>query len=397
MPVEVEFPDKVVPVLFGKARYKILEGGRGGGKSHSVARYLVRRAARARARILCTREFQSSIRDSVHQLLCDQISKMGYDDYFIVQKDGIYSRCGSNFLFKGLRHDPMGIKSTEGINIAWVEEAHRISKESLEILIPTIREPNSELIFTYNADEEKDTIYQRFSIAANRPPETLYAHINFDDNPWFPSVLEKERAYCLKVDPEAYDHIWLGKPKRYGQSLIFNNKFDIEEFDTPEGIQLYYGADFGFSTSPTAIIRCFIKDECLWVDYEAVGFGVEINDTAQFFSSVPGINTWKIRADSARPETISYLSNHGMNIEAVEKGPNTIEEGIQFIRSFRRVKINPRCKHTIQNFENYRFKEDKITGEVLPIPIDAHNDCIDSIRYSLEPYIKHTATIFDVL
>lgn len=386
--MNVDFPDKVLPVLKAKKRYKVLYGGRGSAKSWTVAKHLVIKAAFSCIRVLCTREYQSSVKDSVYKLLCDQISKLGLEKFFDIQRDVIRGIYGSEFIFKGLKNNPEEIKSTEGIDICWVEEADKVSKLSWNILIPTIRKEDSEIYITFNPEEEKSETYQRFIVNANE--DVIKLELNFNDNPWFPEVLRKEMEYCKKVDFEAYEHIWLGKFKKYSQSLIFGNKFVIESCEAPEFQEFLFGADWGYADDPTTLLRMYIDNKILYIDYEAYSAGIEINDIPSFFKQVPESNLFTIRADSARPDTISYVSDNGFSkIVAAEKGKNSIIEGIQFIRSFEKVVIHPRCVHTIDEFKNYRWKTNKVTGEILPLPEDKWNHCIDAIRYALEPYMKN--------
>jgi len=384
--LNVKFCEKVIPVLQSKSRYKVLRGGRGGSKSFEFADHLVVQAAFGCLRILCAREMQNSIRDSVHRLLCDRIAALELDELFSITKEVITSKSGSEIIFRGLKHNISEIKSMEGIDIVWVEEAEKVSEDSWQTLIPTIRKFESEIWVSFNPENEQSATYKRFVL--NPPPDCASAEINYCDNPWFPDVLRKEMEYDKRVDFEKYQHIWLGKTKMYANALIFKNKFRLEEFDTPEGTQFYYGADWGFANDPTALVRMFIKDRKLYIDHEAYGVGVEIEETPMLFDSVPLARTWNIMADSARPETISYMRRQGFNIKGVEKGPGSVEDGIEFLRSFEEIIIHPRCPHAFDNFNNYKWKQDRITSEILPIPVDSSNHVPDACRYALEKYIK---------
>lgn len=378
-------PVKAQRVIGAKARYKVLEGGRASGKSYSFADGLIQRALYHKTRILCTRELQNSIRDSVHRLLTDRIAVLGFKDYFDVYRESIASKVGSEFLFKGLRHNISEIKSTEGVDICWVEEAEKVSGDSWEILIPTIRKEGSEIWVSFNPEDEKSATYQRF--VANPPPSCAHAHMTFEDNAFFPDVLRAEMEYDKRVDYEKYEHIWLGKVKRYAQALIMRN-VRIEEFETPEDAQFYFGADFGFSNDPAVLGRMFIKDKTLFIDHEAYGVGVEIDDLERFYDAVPGSRKWKIIADSERPDTISHLRRRGFNIVGAEKGKGSVEDGIAFLRSFEAIIIHPRCRGAVDNFQNYKWKTDRITGEVLPVPAEGSDHWPDAARYALEPYVK---------
>jgi len=392
----IELPEKIVPIIYGKARYKVLRGGRGSAKSWSIARYLVLKAAFGKFRILCTREMQNSIRDSVHKLLVDQILALELEKHFEIQKESITSIYGSQFIFKGLHHNISEIKSTEGIDICWVEEAEKVSDESWTILIPTIRKENSEILISFNPEDEKSSTYVRF--VKNPPPDCLYEEMTYLDNPWFPEVLRREMEYDKKVDYDKYEYVWLGKPRKYSQALIIPpKKIKIEEFEAPEDTRFLFGADFGFSEDPTVLIRLFIQDKRLYIDYEAYGHGIELNELEAFFDTVPDSRRCKIIADSARPETINLLSSEGFNIVGAEKGKGSVIEGIQFIRSFEEIIIRPRCIHTRDNFENYKWKQDRITGEILNIPAKGSDHVPDAVRYALEPYIKKKICLADCL
>jgi len=379
-------PLKVQEVIGVPSRYKVLEGGRGGGKSYSFADALITKAAYEKTRVLCTRETQHSIKDSVHRLLSDRIEYLGFSPFFDIKRDSIVSRVGSDFLFKGLLRNINEIKSTEGVDVCWVEEAEKVSQNSWDVLIPTIRKANSEIWVSFNPEDEHSPVYQKFIV--NPPPDCRHAHVTWRDNPLFPDVLRKEMEYDKRVDYDKYLHVWEGEVKKYSDALIFKNKVFVEEFETPEGTQLYFGADWGYSVDPTTLQRMWIKDHTLYLDHEFYAHGVEINELEAGFDKVPGSRKWKITADSARPETISHMARLGFNIVGAEKGKGSVEDGIEFLRSFERIVIHPRCKGAIDNFMNYRWKKDRVTEEILPIPLDASNHTPDACRYALEDYIK---------
>lgn len=379
-------PQKAQTVLMAKKRYKVLEGGRGSGKSTSIADTLLCRARKEKLRILCTREMQNSIRDSVYRLLIDRIEALGFTNDFIAQRESIVSLVGSEFIFKGLRHNISEIKSTEGIDICWVEEAEKVTVYSWDTLVPTIRKEGSEIWISFNPEEEKSATYQRFIKAEN--PDCAKAHLTFQDNKYFPEVLRKEMEYDKRVDFEKYMHVWEGQVKRYGEAVIFHNKIVVEDFETPEKVELRFGADWGFSNDPTVLLRCFIQEGKLYIDHEFYAVGVEITELERAFDTVPGSRKWKIVGDCERPDTISYLRQRGFNIVGAEKGKGSVEDGIEFIRSFEAIVIHPRCRGSIDNFTNYRWKRDRVTNEILPIPADGSDHAPDSARYALESYIK---------
>ena len=409
--IYADMPTKCVRVLYDplRRRYKILYGGRGSAKSWSAARYLLMRGASEKLRILCTREIQNSIKDSVYRLLVDQIHELHLEAYYIIKADTISGTNGTEFLFKGLRQNIEEVKSTEGIDICWVEEAEKVSENSWTVLIPTIRKENSELIITFNPDGEHSATYTRFVEKDGNPvnnPQYAREFVNFWDNPWFPAVLRKEMDWDRTNDPEKYEHVWCGLPKKYGNSIIFRNVI-VESFEAPEGSRFFFGSDFGYAQDPSALVRHHIRDRRLYIDFEAYGIGVELDQMHQFFELVPESHNWKITADSARPETISYLSrpytdpsgveHDGFNIVGAEKGKGSVEDGIAFLKSFEAIVIHPRCTGSIDNYKNYRWKTDRITGDVLPIPLDKSNHVPDASRYALEAQMKGGATIFDAM
>lgn len=378
--------EKAYRVIESQARYKILRGGRGSGKSTAFAYGLLRLAKKYKLRVLCTREMQNSIRDSVHKLLSDSIVDLGFEDDFIIQKDVILSRMGSEFIFKGLKHNIKEIKSTQGIDICWVEEAEAVSDYSWTTLIPTIRKENSQIWVSFNPENERSPTYLRY--VKNPPEDSLGAELNYTDNKYFPEVLRKEMEYDKRVDFDKYMHIWEGKCKYYSEDLIIKN-FVVEEFETPIDAEFRFGADFGFSKDPSVLGRMFVTGNTLFIDYEAYGHGIEIEELPRFYDTIPDVRKWKITADSERPDTISYLNRQGFIIEGAEKGKGSVEDGIQFLRSFERIIIHPRCPKAVEDFGNYRWKRDKITNEILCIPAEGSDHWPDAARYALEAYMKH--------
>jgi phage terminase large subunit len=316
-------PQVKIPEAFGflltPSRYKIAYGGRDAGKSWSFASVLLTKAASRPLRILCTREFQSSIAESVYRVLIDQIVSLGLSSLFDVQKSVIRGKNGSEFIFKGLRMNISEIKSTEGVDYCWIEEAQMASDESWSVLIPTIRKPNSEIWISFNTGQADDPTYKRFVL--NPPPDAIVRKINYDENPFHGAVMEKEREYLLRVDPEAHDHVWLGNPRQISDACIFKGKFEVDVFEAKPDEQLFLGADWGFSNDPTALVRSFIRDNRLYIEYEAFGVGVEMDEIPDLFDSVPGSRDWPILADNSRPETISYIKKKASVSSRPTNGP----------------------------------------------------------------------------
>lgn len=384
MALNIEFAKAFQP-LFTPSRYKVFYGGRGGAKSWAFARALILIALQRPIRVLCARELQVSISDSVHRLLADQMEELKVASRFHITKTGIVGINGSEFIFKGLRHNAQEIKSLEGVDICWVEEAQSVSKDSWDLLIPTIRKSGSEIWISFNPGNPDDETYRRFVL--NPPDNAIVQKVGWRDNPWFPDTLREEMEYCRRTNTEAYLHVWEGEPKMQTDAQIFKGKYSIEPFETPETARFFYGADWGFATDPTTLVRCFMQDNCLYIDHEAYGVGVELDETPQLFESIPNARKWPIKADCARPETISFMKRKGWNISAAKKWQGSVEDGIEYLRSFKRIFIHPRCKHTIDEFRLYSYKVDKNNGDILPIVVDANNHIIDGLRYALDGYI----------
>lgn len=365
--------------LFTPSRYKAYHGGRGGGKSHSYAQALILMAAQKPLRILCCRETQKSIRDSVKRLLTDKITAAGLDGFYDSIETEIRGANGSLFVFAGLRTDPNTIRSLEGIDIAWVEEAHSVSQASLNILIPTIRKDNSEIWFSWNPRDKKDPVDAMFR-SGTPPPNAVVRQVNWDDNPWFPDVLQAELEWDRDRDPDKYAHVWGGGYVVHSESRVFKNwKIGVE--DIPDGARPYYGADWGFAKDPAVLIRLWIiGPRQLYIDAEAYQVGCEIDKTPDLFDKIDDgdARRWPIKADSARPETISYMQRHGYpHIVPAIKGPGSVEDGVEFLKSYD-ITIHPDCKHTIDEFTYYSYKTDKLTDEVLPVLEDKHNHVVDA-------------------
>lgn len=225
---KAEFPVKLEG-LFKKSRYKVLYGGRGGAKSWGIARALLIKGAKDPIRILCAREFQTSIKDSVHKLLCDQIESLGLLSFYEITQTSIRGRNGTEFSFVGLKNNVANIKSYEGVDICWVEEAQTTSRLSWNVLIPTIRKEGSEIWISFNPELETDETYQRF--VANPPQDCITMKVNWYDNPWFPETLKQEKDALKARDEEAYNQVWEGLCRQTVDGAIFAKEMQQAEKD----------------------------------------------------------------------------------------------------------------------------------------------------------------------
>jgi phage terminase large subunit len=383
----VQIPKAFQFLYSGSARIRAAYGGRGSGKSHAFAQALILKAAQSPKRILCAREIQLSIKESVKKLLDDKIEALGLNGSFTSTDTEIRGANGSHFLFAGLRTDPQKIKSMEGIDICWVEEASTVSQTSLDLLLPTIRQPGSEIWMTWNPGRPTDPVDVMLR-ADDLPANWRVKRVNWYDNPWFPAVLRDDMDRDRRRDKDKYAHVWLGGYKRRSAANVFSN-WTVETFKTPPDMRFYYGADWGFSVDPTVLIRCFLVGRTLYVDHEVHKVGCEIEDTPALFDHVPGSRDWQVRADSARPETISYMQRNGFpKLVPATKGPGSVEDGIEFLKSCDIV-VHPDCVHTIDELSLYSYKTDKLTDEVLPVLEDKKNHVIDALRYALENARPH--------
>ena len=225
---DVQFPQKLA-FLFEPQRYKVCYGGRGGAKSWGIARALLILGAKSQQRILCAREFQTSIKDSVHKLLCDQIDSMGLTGFYEITDKSIRGKNGTEFFFVGLRNNVTNVKSIEGVDICWVEEAQTVSKTSWNVLIPTIRKEKSEIWVSFNPELDTDETYQRFVL--HSPENCKVVKINWSDNPWFPETLRIEKDALRDRDIEAYNTVWEGLCRQTVDGAIFAREIQMAELE----------------------------------------------------------------------------------------------------------------------------------------------------------------------
>lgn len=369
--------------LLAPARYKGAHGGRGSGKSHFFGELWLEEGIASRVDFVCLRETLKSLEFSVKKLLEAKISQYNAGAYFEVQDRRILSKRGGVTIFEGMQnHTADSIKSLEGFDRAWFEEAQAASDKSLTLLRPTIRKPGSQLWFSWNPDQPTDPIDVLLR-GENRPPDSVVVEANYTDNPWLPPELQAEMEYDRGRDPDKYAHVWLGQYRQNSEARVFKN-WRIEEFEAQPSWVLRQGADWGFSIDPSVLVQVAIVGRTLYVIHEAYRVGCEVDFLPELFGQVPESERWPTTADSSRPETISYMQRHGFpRMLPAIKGARSIEEGIEFMRSFDIV-VHPRCEHTIDELRNYSYDTDPLTGTVLPKLKDKDNHVIDSLRYACE-------------
>jgi phage terminase large subunit len=381
----IRFPPYFERVFNTQARYIGLRGGRGSAKTWSVGGWLVLRHAHDPSETsVCIREVQRTIADSSKALIEKKIDEYGFNGLFDPQESRIKRHGGGDCIFRGMQnHTSDSIKSLEGRTFAWADEAHKLSKRSIELLTPTIRAPGSKLVFTWNPENEDDPVEKLFK-ENEGDPDFLCLTVNWYDNPWFPDELRKDMERDRKRDPDKYAHVWEGQYRGLSEARVFRN-WREGEIDVAENVVWFYGMDFGFANDETAAIRCCMPDnETLYIDSEVYELGVPTDALPKFLGELPDATRWPMRADNARPETIDYLRRHGFpRLRAAKKGKGSVEDGVTFLQGMDIV-IHPRCVNTIREFRSYAYKTDARTGEVLPAIEDKNNHAIDALRYAVE-------------
>lgn len=393
METNAQFPVKMAS-LFDKARYKVYYGGRGAGKSHSAAKALLILGAKSQIRVLCAREYQTSIKDSVHKLLCDQIELMNLHGFYEITQSSIRGKNGTEFAFVGLKNNVANVKSYEGVDYCWVEEAQTVSRHSWNTLIPTIRKEGSEIWITFNPELETDETYQRFVV---RPPEqSVVQKINWSDNPWFPEVLALEKDSLKSRDPSAYQTVWEGLCRLTVDGAIFANEIQVAELDDRITKVNY---------DPTK--PCHVIFDLGWAD-----------STAFWILQFVGMETRLIRYHEDNQKTISHylallqtygymydtlwlphdaqnktLASNGKSIEEIVRSAGyktriiertPIADSINAARTiFRNCWFDrENCYDGLQCLRHYRYDVDPETGQFSRQPLhDQYSHGADAFRY----------------
>lgn len=390
--LQVNIPDKLQSFM-NPCRYKVAYGGRGSSKSWTIAQLLIIKAYQKPLRILCAREMQRSISDSVIQLLSDTIERMGLSSFFEVQRAAIHGKNGSRFIFEGLKSNVTKIKSMEGIDIVWVEEAEAVSFTSWETLIPTIRKPDSEIWVSFNPRDEMDDTYQRFIV---EPPEgAMVININWPDNPWFPEELRREKDHLRSKDENLYLWIWEGQPianhdGAYWQKYIRQNQ--IKDFAIEPSLPVSTYWDLGVS-----------DDMAIWFVQQS---GPEIRIVHSYENSGEGLNHYinylhdfrdrhqivygshwaphdiSVRELTTGKSRLETAQSMGVNFQQVPNIP--VEDGIHAVRF-----ILPRCwfnksmtERGVRALKGYRREFDETKGVFKQNPL--HNwasHYADAFRY----------------
>lgn len=396
MEIELELPPKIIENFAQPARHRVFHGGRGSGKTRSLAKmtavkgYQFAEEGREGV-ILASREHLNSLDESsLEEIKAAIRSEPWLLDYYDIGEKYVRTKNRRvSYAFAGLRHNLDSIKSKARILLNWTDEAESVSEGAWRKLVPTIREEDSENWVSYNPESPESATHRRY--IENPPTNCVVTEINWRDNPWFPEVLNQERLDDQRLRPETYDHVWEGAFLTLTEAQVFSGKFIVEEFEPGSGWDgPYYGIDFGFRPDPLAAVEVWIHANRLHVRREAYSTKIEIDGTAPFIKEhIPRIAEYAARADSAEPKTISYLMRNGLpRIEPVKKWPNSVMEGVRYMRGFEKIVVHPDCDGTAREFRLYSHKTDRLTGDILPEIIDANNHAIDAIRYAIAPLIK---------
>jgi len=368
----MKLPAWAKPYLLEPHRYKIAYGGRGSSKSTSFCLMLLIRARRERTRILACREIQTSIKSSVHQLLSNIIFEQGWQYEFKINASDItHKGNGSVITFAGLKNNPESVKSTEGIDICYIEEAQTISEQSMRLLIPTVRKPDSEIWMAMNPRYDSDYVYKRF---IKEPGDNvLGTAVNWSDNPWFPDVLKQEMEYDKERDYEHYLHTWEGALRPFGERPLFTPD-SLERIGAePLGIPTAYGLDLSWSGDNALVSISATEDRRQLTIHSA---------TLKSKIPLKGLSEWlgdikdTIVVDSARPEVINMLRDDGFHVKKSRKGAGSVQKGADKLARMHKIYFAPGTDEALKEFSELGYDEnDELIGK---------RDCFDATRYAME-------------
>jgi phage terminase large subunit len=393
MLIDAKFPI-VLQFLFESKRYKVLYGGRGGAKSWGIARALLVIGASKPIRVLCAREMQTSIAQSVHKLLSDQIKSLALDEFYEVQQNVIKGINGTEFTFHGLKHNIANIKSVEGTDICWVEEAQTVSKSSWDTLIPTIRKEGSEIWISFNPSLEADETYQRFVKAP--PQNSAVKKINWSDNPWFPSVLRDEKDSLKAKDFDAYLTVWEGNCKQTLDGAIYanqirvateENRFTRIPYDASKPVLTFW--DLGRADKTAIWFAQQIGFEYRMIDYYE-NQGHALSHYLKHLQSKPYVYGECWLPHDAQNELLAsertiaqQVEAAGFRVQITQK--TSLADGIEAARTFFASCWfdSDKCSDGLQCLRNYRYEVDPDTQQYSTKPLhDWASHGADAFRYA---------------
>lgn len=382
--MELNVGEAFIPLWSDDFEHYALYGGRGGGKSHGIGEAVVAKSCQRQERVVCGRQFQNSIRDSVKELLEKKINAMGMAVYFSsTDRELINVSTGSRFSFIGMDRNPDSAKSLEGATLFWGEEAQTFTERSVEIIIPTIRAAGSRMMWSWNPRYRTDPVDVMFRSSV--PPEAAYIRsVSWRDNPFFYQTrMPSELRRSLRAKPKRHQHIWEGGYDENPEAAIF--EWEIGQVEVPDKARPRFGLDFGFSADPTFLVKVYLLPEIdtIFIAQEAMGHRVTNRNLGKLLDQVTEVRDFHIVGDSSRPETIEYLGSDGFNVHKSRKGKGSVMNGINWMQGYRIV-VAPDCVNMQAELRAYHWALDP-QGKPLPFPADGQQDHgIDAVRYALE-------------
>ena len=392
---KARFPKKF-KALFEPAediRYRIFYGGRGGAKSWNFARALLIKGAQKPLRILCAREFQTSIKDSVHKLLSDQIYELGMEAHYEITQTTIRGSNGTEFIFVGIKNNTNNVKSIEGIDICWVEEAQSVSANSWNVLIPTIRKENSEIWISFNPELHTDETYKRFIL--NTPPQSVVQKVNWSDNPWFPEVLDLERRNLQMRDTEAYNTVWEGVCRQTVDGAIFAKQMQQAElegritnvpYDATKPVHAVF--DLGWADNTSIFFLQFIGQNIHIIRYiednqQTISWYLQKMQTFGYFYDTLWLPHDAQAKNLGTGRSIEEIvRGAGYKVQILDRVPVT--DSINAARTiFNKCYFDRNnCEEGLQCLRHYRYDVDPDTGQFSQKPLhDIYSHGADAFRY----------------
>jgi len=400
--MRLKLPAKLVPVFSGEADVRASYGGRGSAKTRTFAMMTAVRAYMWAASgdsgmVLCGRQFMNSLADSsLEEIKAAVRAEDWLAPHFEIGEK--YIRTAPHlpgridYVFAGLDRSVDSVKSKARVKLCWVDEAEGVGELAWAKLIPTLREEDSELWVTWNPEKEDSATHKRFRMSQD--PLMKSAEMNWRDNPWFPDILNRTRLKDKAERPDTYHHVWEGDFATISDAQVLKGRYTSEAFTPlPHWNGPYFGADWGFSVDPTALVKCWVDGRTLYLETEAYGHQVTIDDTPALFDRIAGSRLHVMRADSARPETINYMQRHGFpRCVSAEKWPGSVEDGVEHLRSYDRIVIHERCPNAYREASRWSYKTDRLSGDVMPVLKPGDDHIFDAVRYALGPLIQRRGT-----
>lgn len=390
------------------------KGGRGSTKSTFAAQeIMLNLISDSNANAIAFRKTGNTLRDSILPTILfavDKFQKTHKFDHIKSPTEITYNPTGQKILMRGLDDEAKikSIKAQKGyFKILWFEELQEFSgMEEIRSVRQSVSRGGEKFITIFTFNPPRNPNHWIYTELKYKNPDRFIHHSHYEQVPrhWLGEEFFKIAERLKANNYEAYQHEYEGIPVGNPEEIIFSGCYEVQDFETPPEHMMYqerffFGADWGFANDPTTLIRCFIMDDCLYIDHEVYGYHTEIDDLPELFNKVPESKEWSIYGDCSRPETISYVARHGYNIEGATKWENSVVDGIEYLKSFKKIIIHERCTNILQEFQNYSYKIDRQTKEILPKVNDTAgwDHGIDAVRYALVNYINNEVSILDVI